>query len=84
MMLDLLIRIDFLNDKEIYIKDGNILISKINVKKIVRKTDKIVLTHVKYSKHEQFIKNIMDSYNSSNVREVGIQMDLISRNIQPI
>lgn len=36
MMFDLFIRVDFLNDKEIYIKDGNILISKINVKKIVR------------------------------------------------
>ncbi|KAL2732101.1 hypothetical protein V1478_004360 [Vespula squamosa] len=70
--------------------DGNILISKIDVKEnlpevfhtnIIQETDETVLTHVKNSKHEQFIKDTVDSYNLSKVCEVGIQMDLILMDI---
>ncbi|KAF7384589.1 hypothetical protein HZH68_014201 [Vespula germanica] len=59
--------IEFQKNKEIHIKDENILISKINIKEnlpkvvqidIVQETNEIDPTHIENPGHQQFIKDL--------------------------
>lgn len=67
MRYDLLVGIYSLNNKEIHIKDENILISKINIKEnlpkvvqidIVQETNEVDPTHIENPGHQQFIKDL--------------------------